>query len=311
MKRILLQVAVVLLLSSAVHAQETSILTVRTIDGTENNLTNPDWGSAGDNLLRITDVGYSDGVSVPGGLDRPNPRNVSNVLFAQEGLKNDVRGLSDYTWVFGQFIDHDIGLTPDGNEPAFIEVPRGDEWFDPGRSGNAIIPMMRNLFDPSTGTGPDNPRQHPNLITAFIDGSGVYGSDEERANWLRTFEDGKLKTSSGDLMPYNTVTGEIDSEVDHDAPEMDNPVGLTEKLFVAGDVRANENPLLAAFHILFVREHNRLCDELIIEHPDWTDEELYQHARRMVGGSFKGSYTMSGYQLWESIYPNIKVMTQV
>jgi hypothetical protein len=64
---------------------------------------------------------------------------------------------------------------------------------------------------------------------------------------------------------------------------MDNPVGMTEKVFVCGDPRAGENPLLLAFHAIFVREHNRLCDELAQEHPDWNDEQLYQHARKLVG----------------------------
>ncbi len=283
MKKILLHVLAILVGTSMVFAQDD--LTIRSIDGSGNNLSNPSWGAAGENLVRFTGVGYSDGISTPGGINRPNPRNISNVLFAQDGLINDRRmGLSDFCWVFGQFIDHDIGLTPDGNEPAFVDVPRGDPWFDPGRTGTAIIPMMRNTFDAATGTSVENPRQHPNIITAFIDGSTVYGSDEELAAWLRTFTDGKLKTSAGNLLPYNTFSGEYDDEIDHNAPEMDNPVGLTEKLFVAGDVRVNENPLLIGFHTLFVREHNRLCDELIAQHPDWTDEEIYQHARKIVGG---------------------------
>jgi len=256
----------------------------RTIDGYENNLSNPEWGAAGTNLLRITDNGYSDGVSAPGGLDRPNPRYLSNEIFAQDGLLNDRMGLSDYCWVFGQFIDHDIGLTPDGNEPAMISVPQGDRWFDPFNTGEVVIPMVRNVFDPETGASQSNPRQHPNLITSFIDGSGVYGSDEETANWLRTFSGGKLKSSAGNMLPFNTVTGEFDADIDPNAPHMDNPVRLTDKLYVAGDVRANENPLLLGFHTLFMREHNRLCDELAEQHPDWDDERLYQHARKMVGG---------------------------
>ena len=43
----------------------------------------------------------------------------------------DIFTLSDYTWAFGQFLDHDIGLTLDGEEPAFIPIPRGDIHFDP------------------------------------------------------------------------------------------------------------------------------------------------------------------------------------
>lgn len=65
---------------------------------------------------------------------------------------------------------------------------------------------------------------------------------------------------------------------------MENANPATTRFFVAGDPRANENVLLAGMHTLFVREHNRLCDSLIQVHPDWTDEQLYQHARRMVSG---------------------------
>ena len=284
-RRLFLPVMVLSAWCLLAYGQEFGTDRYRTIDGMYNNPDNTGWGAAGENLLRVTTVGYADGTRAPsGGATRPNPRYVSNLLFAQDSPLQDPLNLSDYTWVFGQFIDHDIGLTPEGNEPAMIPVPEGDPWFDPLRTGNAVIPMRRNIYDPETGNVRGNPRQHPNLITAFIDGSGVYGSDEERANWLRTFEGGKLKTSSDNLLPYNTVTGQFEDEIDPHAPENDNPVGLTDKLFVAGDVRANENPLLASLHTLFVREHNRLCDELAVQHPGWSDEMLYQHARKLVGG---------------------------
>ena len=104
----------------------------------------------------------------------------------------------------------------------------------------------------------------------------VYGSDIKRANWLRSFKNGKLKVSEGNLMPYNTSSGELDSPIDPLAPEMVNDTGEESKLFVAGDVRANENPLLASVHTLFVREHNRQCDLIKLKNPAWSDEEIYQ-----------------------------------
>ncbi|WP_282778200.1 peroxidase family protein [Phaeodactylibacter xiamenensis] len=273
------------LVSTALFAQPLNVDLYRTYDGSFNNPNNPDWGQAHTNLLISgNQVAYENLIDEPAGPNRPNPRRVSNSLFSQGAPLFDPFELSDFIWAFGQFLDHDFGLTPDGTEPMNISVPQGDPMFDPFNTGQAIIPMVRNVFDPSTGTNTFNPRRHPNEITAFIDGSGVYGSDEFRANWLRSFEKGKLKVSSGNLPPFNTFNGEYDAPIDPNTPHMDNPVGLTEKVFVCGDPRAGENPLLLAFHALFVREHNRLCDELAQEHPDWNDEQLYQHARKLVGG---------------------------
>ncbi len=280
-----LQVTLVILFTMSVsYGQVLDAELYRTYSGQYNNPNNPDWGAAGTDLLQVTPIGFADGIESPAGPSRPNPRLISNDMFSQPGLINDPLSLSDFCWVWGQFIDHDIGITPDGPEPLIIPVPAGDPHFDPFGGGVAIIPMHRNIFNAASGTGAGNPRRYPNLITAFIDGSGVYGSDEERANWLRTFEGGKLKTSTGELLPFNTTTGEFDAPIDPDAPHMDNATGISDVVFVAGDVRASENPLLLSFHVLFVREHNRQSDLLAQRYPEWTDEELYQHARKLVGG---------------------------
>jgi len=154
--------------------------------------------------------------------------------------------------------------------------------------------MKRSEFIASTGTDISNPREHPNRITSFIDGSAVYGSEVHTADWLRDYNQGKLKVSKDNLLPFNTLNGELTNNLDQDAPHMADAVGASSRLFVAGDIRANENVLLTAFHTLFVREHNRLCDELILENPTWSDEELYQYARKMVGGFLQSI----SYQEW-------------
>ncbi len=61
--------------------------------------------------------------------------------------------------------------------------------------------MTRSRYDASTGTSVDNPREQINEITAWIDGSAVYGSDQATADSLRTFVGGKLLTSDGNLPP--------------------------------------------------------------------------------------------------------------
>ena len=74
-----------------------------------------------------------------------------------------------------------------------IPVPNGDIFFDPFESGEAVIPFFRSEFGPTTGV--TKPRQQVNFITAWMDGSNVYGSDDETAASLRTFQGGLMKTS--------------------------------------------------------------------------------------------------------------------
>lgn len=259
---------------------------IRTYDGSNNNLRYPNWGATHTVLPRIAAPSYGDGANAPREVDFL-PRAISNLVMdqpAQMRLDDTITNLNDYLWVFGQFIDHDIILTESGQEIFCTDVPAGDTFFDPFNTGEREMCINRSLVMEGTGESEDNPREHFNGITAWIDGSAVYGSDEHAANWLRSFEDGKLKVSEGDMMPWNTIDGELNSPVDPDAPHVADDTGRNDKLMVAGDIRANENIMLACLHNIFVREHNRLCDELKEEHPEWDDEQLYQYARKMVGG---------------------------
>jgi hypothetical protein len=257
----------------------------RSMDGYGNNPNYPAWGAKGTNQRLMTPVGFADLISEPGGQDRPNPRVISNLIFHQDNSLPDATGLSDFAWLWGQFIDHDITLGPeDPNQPMSIPIPMGDRFFDPDSTGQAALHTLRSAYDPNTGSGVYDPRRFPNEISAFIDGSGVYGSDLERSLKLRTFIGGKLKTSAGNMLPYNTYNGEYDAPVDPTSPGMAMVSPYIKKWYIAGDVRANENILLTAMHTLFVREHNRVADEVALENPHWTDEQIYQKTRKIVGG---------------------------
>src|SRR5262249_38405283 len=133
-----------------------------------------------------------------------------------------------------------------------IVVPTGDVYFDPFSTGTKVITFRRARFDPLTGTSTANPRRHPNLITSFLDPSFVYGSDAARASALRSNDGtGRLKTSPGNLLPFNNTdyfpSGPLTNNNDG--------IGDPSTLFVAGDVRANENIGLLALQTVFLREH--------------------------------------------------------
>jgi hypothetical protein len=256
----------------------------RSIDGTGNNLANPSWGAAGTDLLRVAPAAYDDGISTPAGADRLSPREISNGCVAQgSDVINNNRNMSDWIWQWGQVLDHDLDLTPQpGNPPEHLNVPvpAGDPFFDPQSTGTQVIAFDRSVYDPATGTGPDNPRQQPNVDTAFIDASMVYGSDPARADLLRTHQGGRLQTSPSDLLPLNSASY---FGAAAPLPNANSGPFPADQLYVAGDIRANENIGLTAVHTLLVREHNRLADQLHREHPGWGDEQLYQEARKIVG----------------------------
>lgn len=246
---------------------------VRSFDGSGNNLDNPEIGATFIHLMRLAPAAYSDGISRMAGAERPSARSVSNAVIAQDALMPNPQRLTDMFWQWGQFLDHDVDLTDGANppEPANISVPLGDPFFDPLSSGVVEIEFNRSLYDVDTGLAALAPREQENEITAWIDASNVYGSDRDRALALRTLDGtGRLQVSVGNLLPFNT-------------DGLANAGGGDPDLFLAGDVRANEQVGLAAMHTLFVREHNRLADRYRADDPALSGDQVYEKARAYVG----------------------------
>lgn len=245
----------------------------RTITGVDNNLQNIEWGSAEIPFVRVVPPAYSDGVSFPSGEDRPGARAISNAVNAQEELIYNDRGITDFLWQWGQWLDHDITHTP-VDDPAIefdIEVPAGDPFFDPTGSGAVVINLDRSFAEDVNGV-----REQLNEITAYIDASNVYGSNVELAAELRTLDGtGKLKTSDGDLLPFN-VNGFPN------APSSQAP-----NFFLAGDFRANEQVGLTAMHTLFVREHNYWAEALGKANALLSGDQIYEAARIIVGAEMQ------------------------
>ncbi len=231
----------------------------RSIDGTGNNLVHLGWGAAGTDFIRVAAAQYADGISTPAGATRPSARAISNAVSDQGGdaTPND-RFMSAMVYAWGQFIDHDMNLSNTGSGQRFdIAVPTGDAYFDPNSTGTKVIPLTRTSYDPTTGTS--SARQQINAVTAWLDGSMIYGSDATTAASLRSFQGGKLKTSTGELLPTDSKGS-----------------------FLAGDSRVNENPELTSLQTLFVREHNRKAEQLAKANPRFSDEQLYQQAKEWV-----------------------------
>jgi len=256
---------------------------IEPVDGVGNNLAHPTWGQAGADLIRLAAPAYADGVYAPALPGDQSPRLISNVLNNQADPSNptvdlstvDQRSLSDFGYAFGQFMDHDLDNSPNGSASLPIAVAAGDP------IGPDPLPFNRSVIDPATGPGTGKPAQQITIVTSYLDLSQVYGSSQVVADALRTSEGGLLKSSPGNMLPYDNATYFSPAQIT--ALNMANdPEAVSEdELFAAGDVRANENIELTALETLFMRNHNRIAAKLERNHPAWSDEQLYQEARKL------------------------------
>ncbi|XP_063223065.1 uncharacterized protein LOC134531301 [Bacillus rossius redtenbacheri] len=273
----------------------------RTATGWCNNLRRPEQGKSLRAFVRLLPPQYQDGVGSPRAVSvtggpLPSPRLVS-VSVHPDTSRPHLR----YSLMFmqlGQLLDHDLTHTPvnrafvgeaildcqpcDASRAVHpecfpIPIPEGDPYFP-----HVNISTGRPLCIPVTRSMPGQLtlgyREQMNQVTAYLDASFVYGSDVCETNALRTFSAGKMnvtrRPSGGKpLLPTTTTHPECKSS--------------SKVCFRAGDARASEQPGLAALHTLFLREHNRLAEGLAGLNPHWSDETLYQTARRILSAAWQ------------------------
>lgn len=200
-------------------------------------------------LIRLTDASYANGIDTP--IYRGDPVQAARVIFDQETDMPNSEGVSALFVSWGQFVDHDLSQTPDES---------GELIFAPG----LVAPLTRSSYD----TDATGVRTHVNDVTQQMDASMIYGSDAARTDALRSFDGGRLLVGDDGLMPM-TEEGMAG-------------VGPGDALFLAGDVRANENTGLTTIHNLMVQEHNFWADRLSSDNSGWDDELIFAAARSIV-----------------------------
>ncbi|KAK5870829.1 hypothetical protein PBY51_003742 [Eleginops maclovinus] len=111
-----------------------------------------------------------------------------------------------------------------------------------------------------------------------VDASNIYGDNLMRQLHLRLHEDGKLK--------YQLVNGEMYPPTVSEVPvHMVYPEDFPpEKRLVTGQEVFGLLPGLTMYATVWLREHNRVCDVLKVEHPTWDDEQLFQTTRLIIIG---------------------------
>ena len=265
------------------HRQTRSFLNdfeIQTLDGSGNNRRNPDRGMAGTNYTRVAPANYADGLSAP--QAGPNSRYVSNRIFndTHQNLFSE-RDVTQWGFVWGQFLDHTMGLRSGQGEAQNIAF-EADDPLETFTNTLGYMPFTRSAAAP--GTGVTSPREQVNTVDSYIDADAVYSNDPARLEWLRDGAlDGNLDNNQATLFLPEGYLPRRESRGDASvAPVMDlngRLMGAPQTAVVAGDKRANENIGLQATHTLFAREHNRIVGEL----PRWlTEQEKFEVARRIV-----------------------------
>lgn len=244
----------------------------RTFDGSCNNKCNIRFGAGNRGVL----LHWRPRGDRPTGQDRPSPRAISNIVSrqAEERVPNR-RRLSEFLTFFGQFIDHNFVATPSRKdakqreESMNIPVADDDSSFRSTHNNSRSMTFGRSARATSYGRP-----STLNVLPSYMDLSAVYGETEARARALRSFVDGRMKTSPGNRLPFN---------VDNLA----NGPSNSSAFYAAGDGRANEHVLLTIIHTVWMREHNALCKTLKRDFPRWGDERLYHMARKINGANFQ------------------------
>ena len=290
----------------------------RTIDGTCNNGVNPLLGAANTALVRLIPSQYENGItSFRGGLqarnndifgggpyDEPNP-SARQVSVSVIHSADDDEVFTHILMQWGQFIDHDLSLTPeledkcderakiceftDICEPIFVEY--SDPIFGKGTDNNGhcmhfsrSLPACVDENEPLVH-GAFRPREQINVLTSFIDGSMIYGSDQELEEEVRLYKGGLLR--EGQNFPGSKPELPRISDTENTREDGSDYVGCSNpgKLgcFLAGDFRVNEQLGLTMMHTIWFREHNRIARELGSLNSQWNDERVFQEARRIVG----------------------------
>jgi hypothetical protein len=219
----------------------------RTADGSFNDLRVPKMGAAGCRFGRNVPLEHT--FPDAPNLLVPNPRVVSRELMTRDQFQPaTILNLMAAAWI--QFMVHDW-FVHDRSKTDRIDIPTGpgDDWGAPSIQVPRSVPVK-------APSGSTRPPAYANLNSHWWDASQIYGCGDDMIAKLRTHSAGKLRIEPTGLLPVDPETGV------HFA-------GFSDNWWIG----------LAMLHTLFTLEHNYICDLLLHQHPDWTDDQLFDKAK--------------------------------
>lgn len=143
----------------------------------------------------------------------------------------------------------------------------------------------------------DHHNKLKNTSNHEIDLCNVYGLTRKQTHLLRTFQGGKFKSQKlqredgvEEEYPLFYYTDAEQGQVDPQFVGLYEPINDEKRqppekkqyLFAMGVERANVQIGYVMLNTLCLREHNRLCDQLASNYPEWDDERLFQTSRNIL-----------------------------
>lgn len=239
------------------------VRSLRTADGSYNDLDNPAMGMTGARFARNVPLKHAYGEQEDT-LLKPNPRLVSNELLARRAFQ-PVAHLNLLTAAWLQFMTHDWFSHGDNDpsRPIDVPLPQGDGWEGGPTNRPGHMSVHATLADPHRSERDEAlPATFRNHVTHWWDASQVYGSTEARVLQMRSDPDGRL-------LPDGLLYLDRDGLLGLDGREGVELAGFNESWWLGLSLLTN----------LFVREHNAIARHLRIDHPEASGDWIFGKAR--------------------------------
>ena len=242
------------------------VRTIRTHDGTYNDLSEPKMASVNSTFGRTMTPVFR-----PDLFDQPDPIRVSRELMYREAfIPARSLNLLAAAWIQFQvhdWVNHDRHALGAKDHDIVLPLPDGRTWKN--HKDGPEESAMRIAGNKVAHQAPAGYPVFTNITTPWWDGSEVYGDNAQKAKSLRE------RAGTGAYIRLDG--GYLPIDVDGFAV-----TGFNESWWLG----------LSAMHTLFAREHNIICHELQFAYPAWDDERIYQTARLIVSALIAKIHTV-------------------
>jgi hypothetical protein len=227
---------------------EERYLTQRSIDGSHNDLRQPEMGMAGRRFGRNVCSKAAWPEEEPR-IKTPNPLVISERLLVRKEFipAESINNLAA-AWI--QFMVRDWMSHEPGDSKCLWEL-------DKTRGELGTVPRIPRADPMPADRSQGRPPAFRNEVTPWWDASQIYGVNADDEQLVRSYEGGQLKEFGPE-------------DVKHALALRKGRIPILEPGFWLG---------LGMLHRLFTLEHNRICRELKTRKPKWGDEELFQCGR--------------------------------